>query len=153
MRAAELFENDYTQADAAYELGVSRQSASRWYHAWKKGGSSALTGSERTGRKARLSAKQIDRLVKVLTKGARANGFATELWTLQRVAIVIERLFGHHYHPSGVWRVLRRLGWSVQRPRAKAKERNDDAIVQWKFKRWPQVKKHQTARRLDRIPR
>ncbi|WP_158598081.1 winged helix-turn-helix domain-containing protein [Noviherbaspirillum saxi] len=34
---------------------------------------------------------------KLLLQGAVANGFATELWTLQRIAEVIEREFGVAY--------------------------------------------------------
>ena len=43
--------------------------------------------------------------------------------------------------PSSVWRLLGRLGWSVQRPTGQARERDERAIRQWKAKRWPELKK------------
>jgi len=58
-----------------------------------------------------------------LRAGAAAHRFGTDLWTLPRVATVIERLTGIHYHPGHVWYVLRRLNWSVQRPARRARER------------------------------
>ncbi|WP_372507406.1 helix-turn-helix domain-containing protein, partial [Rhodococcus rhodochrous] len=39
------------------------------------------------------------------------------VWTLGRVAIVIERVTGVTYGPTQTWTILRtRLGWSRQRP-------------------------------------
>ncbi|QRM33487.1 winged helix-turn-helix domain-containing protein [Microvirga sp. VF16] len=39
-------------------------------------------------------------LDRLLDRGALAAGFATERWTLQRIAALIEREFGVHYHPA-----------------------------------------------------
>ena len=77
-----------------------------------------------------------------MLKGPAANGFATELWTLPRVAEVIERVSGVRYHPGQVWRILRQqLGWTRQRPARRAVERDDAAIAQWVKQRWPNLKK------------
>jgi transposase len=74
-----------------------------------------------------------------LLKGATAHGFVGELWTLQRIVVVIERLTGVHHHPAHVWALLRhRLGWSVQRPKRRAVER-DQAIDRWVKERWPRI--------------
>jgi transposase len=43
---------------------------------------------------------------KALRQGAQAHGFGTDLWTLPRVAAVIERTTGVHYHPGHVWKIL-----------------------------------------------
>ena len=81
-----------------------------------------------------------------LAKGAEANGYPNDLWTLQRVAEVIERTTCVHYHPARVWHILRhKLGWSWQRRARRATERNDEAIHQWVKKRWPQLKKQPIA--------
>jgi transposase len=82
-------------------------------------------------------------------KGAGANGFAGELWTLDRIATVIERLTGVRYHPAWVWALLRqRLGWSVQRPVRRAAERDQDAIDRWVKERWPRILQPPTAQSL-----
>ena len=70
-----------------------------------------------------------------------ANGFATELWTLPRVAELIEEMFGRRYSDSQVWRILTAMKWSCQRPTGRASQRDEAAITQWKDKRWPALKK------------
>jgi len=46
-----------------------------------------------------------------------------------------------------VWKILRRLGWSCQRPAARALERDEKAIQRWKKERWPELKKGQKSGR------
>jgi transposase len=75
-----------------------------------------------------------------LLEGATDNGFVGELWTLERIATVIGRLTGVRHHPAHVWALLRyRLGWTVQRPKRRAAERDQDAIHQWVAERWPRI--------------
>ena len=50
------------------------------------------------------------------------------------------------YHEAHVWRILRRLGWSCQRPSGKALERDEQAIREWKKVEWPRIKKKPSAR-------
>ena len=73
-------------------------------------------------------------------KGPEAFGFDTELWTLARIAAVIEQLTGVRYHPGHVWRLLRRLGWSPQRPARRATERDEAEIARWRAQEWPRIK-------------
>jgi transposase len=54
---------------------------------------------------------------------------------------VIWELFGVRYVPSGVWRLLTRLGWSSQRPQRLAIQRDEEQIVQWKRRVLPRIKK------------
>jgi len=71
-----------------------------------------------------------------------ANGFDADLWTLERVAVVITQLTGVRYHPGHVWVILRqRLGWSLQRPERRASERDKEAIQRWVQPEWPRIKR------------
>ena len=70
----------------------------------------------------------------------------TSLWTARRVARLIGEACGVTYHPGHVWRILRQLGWSCQRPTGRALERDEEAIRQWKKKRWPEIKKKPATR-------
>ncbi|MCD2119543.1 helix-turn-helix domain-containing protein, partial [Rhodococcus pyridinivorans] len=111
MRAAEMFAAGRRQIDVAVELEVTQQTASRWYRQWADGGSDALEGPRRAGRRPRLDDTQIEVIREELLKGPQAHGFATGVWTLGRVAIVIERLTGVTYGPTQTWTILRtRLG-------------------------------------------
>jgi transposase len=123
-------------------LEVSAQTASRWYHAWQAGGRQALSGAGRAGRLRRLSDEQMAQVEAALAEGPRAHGFATELWTLARVAEVIEMVTGVRYSTTQTWTILReRLGWSRQRPARRVSERDDEAIQMWVKKEWPRIKK------------
>ena len=103
-----------SQADIGRELEVSHQTVSDWHDKWKTGGKQALKSSGQPGRPAKVSETELAEVARALEKGPRANGFPTELWTLARVAAVIEKVTGVTYHPGHVWRVLRQMGWSRQ---------------------------------------
>ena len=145
-RAARLFAAGKLIPSAiARELKVSRQSVSRWFTEWKEGGTSALKGAGRAGRKPKLEPKQLSEVEKALRRGAQANGFQTNLWTLPRVAQVVERVTGVQYHPGHVWKVLGAMDWTRQRPAKQARERNAEKVKLWLEERWPELKKKLVA--------
>jgi len=80
-------------------------------------------------------------LTTTLLLGPRAAGFTTDLWTLARVAQVIENRFGVKYHPGHVWRILREMGWSPQKPERRARERDEQAIERWREEEWLRIEK------------
>jgi transposase len=142
LRAADMFRRGKTQAEVAQALGVSRESASKWYKLWSNGGRQALVGAGRAGRLPLLSDERLADVVSALERGPRANGFGTDLWTLARVAEVIEATTGVRYSQTQTWTILRdRLGWSRQKPARRALERNEEAIANWVAKDWPRIKK------------
>jgi len=130
----------------ARELKVSRQSVSRWYTEWRRGGAVALKGAGRAGRKPRLEPGQLRQVERALRQGARAHGFQTDLWTLPRVARVMERLTGVQYHSGHVWKILGAMDWTLQRPAKQARERNQQRVDLWLEQRWPEVKKKLAAK-------
>lgn len=140
-QAAELFAQGATQADVAHALKVSRVTAMRWHRAWVGKGKRGLEVSERLGRPPALSGRDLARVDRQLRRGAVAHGYETGLWTLQRVAEIIEETTGVQYHIGHVGRVLRRMGWSLQRPTTRARERDEESIRQWVKTRWPDLKK------------
>ena len=146
MRAVRLFERGETQSAVAQRLDVSRTTAMRWARAWDQQGRDGLRAAGRAGRKPRLSEEQLQQVEEVLLGGPLRSGYATEYWTLPRVAEVIEQLTEVRYHPGHVWRVLRKLGWSRQKPTTRARERDEAAIERWVKTTWPRVKKTPPAK-------
>jgi len=147
MKAARMYAAGKSQAEVARKLGVTRQSACRWYWSWEQGGKDALAGSGRAGRRPRLDEEQMRKIERALREGPRAFGYSTELWTLSRLSEVIKKLTGVRYHRGHVWKLMRKLGWSLQRPIKRAKERNEKAVCEWKRKRWPALKKKPAGER------
>jgi transposase len=140
-RAARMLARGASQADVARELEVSRQSVSRWHADWSAAGVKGLKAAGRAGRLPRLSEAQLARVERALREGPRAHGFPSDVWTLARVATVIEAETGVAYHLGHVWKLLRRLGWSRQRPARRAAERDDDAVAAWVASEWPRIKR------------
>ena len=105
-----------------------------------------LRKAGRTGRPAKLNPAQLRDLERALKRGPEACGYTGGLWTTARVRNLIADRTGVRYHEDHVWRILRKLGWSCQRPTGKALERDEEGIRHWKKYRWPQIKKKHTGR-------
>jgi transposase len=141
MRAASLLAKGVSQSEVARRVGAHRQSVSKWAAELQSKGRAGLRKAGRAGRKPRLSAEQIKQVERGLKRGPQALGYETSLWTANRVVHLIEQECGVSYHPGHVWKILRRLGWSCQRPAGRALERDEKAIQRWKKERWPELKK------------
>jgi len=103
------------------------------------------------GSASKLTAAQKTELVRLLEQGAEAHGFLGEVWTTKRVAALIQHAFGVRYHPASMSRLLREIGWSVQKPIRRASQRNEAAIRQWWTEQWPalQAKPKASGARLS----
>jgi len=124
LRAGRLLLKGVPQVEVAQRLGVAKSTVSGWAKRLHEGGLEALRSGRALGRPAGLDAPQRTELVRALKAGAMAHGFPTELWTLRRVARLIEVRFGLRYSEVHVWRLLRGLGFSPQRPSKRALERD-----------------------------
>jgi transposase len=124
VQAADLPAQGRTKAEVAGELGVSAQTASRWYARWRGGGAAGMR-TARHGKPARLGPAELAKLRRVLDRGAVAAGFDNDLWTLARIAQVIEQITRVAHHPGHVWRLLKAMRWRLQRPARKAVERDE----------------------------
>ena len=127
--------------EVARLVDVSPSSTSRWKQAVEAGGLEALKAKRHPGRKPALTPRQKEDLKQILIKGPLEAGFPTDLWTLSRVAEVIERTFGVSYHPVHVWYLLRQLNFRPQKPERRARERDEAAIARWRQETWPEIKK------------
>jgi transposase len=141
-----LRQGRFSQADIARQLGVSRASVSRWAATLAQQGRRGLATRIRAGREPRLDEKAWARLGRLLDRGAMAAGFATARWTLRRIAALIEREFGVHYHPRYLERPLKAHGFSVQHPATRAKERDELVIAVWPKRDWVVLKRRPSGK-------
>jgi transposase len=126
-------------------LEVAPSSVSRWKQAMQHGGRQALRAKLHSGPRPRLSRTQKARLIAKLLKGPRQAGYPTEVWTCPQVAEVIRQHFRVSYHPAHVWRLLRELVWSPQKPRYRVRKQDAGAIVHWRTRARPWLKKSAAA--------
>lgn len=138
-RALRLLEQGQSTAAVAHSVGVSQRSVQRW----RQQSSEPPKKRQPTvlGRPPRLSATQLKQLKRVLERGAYAHGYAEDYWTLDRIAQLVWQMFRVRYHQSAVWHLLRRLGWSCQKPQRVAQGRDDEAVAHWLRYTWKRIKK------------
>ena len=146
LRAVALLDQGLNESEVARRLKVSHTSVNRWARVLAEAGSKGLQQAGRAGRKPRLSAEDLKRLEQGLLRGPEALGYETPLWTLWRVGHLIEQEFGVRYHNGHIWKILRQLKWSCQRPVGRARERNEKAIQHGKKIEWPGIKKKPAKR-------
>ena len=146
VRAGRMLLAGKTPAQAAQAVGVARQTVYTWKALLDEGGIDALRAMPTRGRPARLDEDQLQALARVLLDKPTEHGFGTELWTLKRVGVLIERLYGVKFGQTQIWRILGSLGFSVQKPERRAIERDEKAVQTWKRKTWPALKKKPSAK-------
>ena len=131
----------HRQAEVARRVDAHPTSVKRWWEAYQKNGEGGLVAKPVPGRPSKLTARQRKWLVARLLKGARANGFPTDLWTCPRIAKVIEDRYGVHYHVDHIPRLMGALGFSAQKPEKQAVERDEERIARWVVTDWRRIKK------------
>ena len=141
LRAFELKELGWKQKEIADALGVTEGAVSQWMKRAREEGVEGLRHKPPPGATPRLSEQQRAQLPELLAQGAQAYGFRGDVWTCERVAIVIRKEFGVLYHPAHVSRLVRKSGLSLQKPMRRANQRDEEAIERWKEHRWPSLKK------------
>jgi transposase len=151
LRALELLNAGHAALWVSRKIGCARSAVYAWQEAFRKQGKEGLKAKPAPGRPVRLNARQRKQLARILLSGATKCGYPSEMWTARRVAEVTERHFGVAYHPNHMWRLLRGLGWSCQKPIKRARERDEAAITHWKRFTWPHIKKRRKVWRPSRI--
>jgi transposase len=141
LRAFELKEQGWKLTQIADALGVTEGAVSQWMKRVREEGVEALRHKPPPGATPRLSNDERAKLSELLAQGAPSHGFRGEVWTCERVAVVIRREFGVSYHPAHVSRLLQALRQSLQKPQRRANQRDEEAIEHWKETKWPSLKK------------
>jgi|SRR5580692_5293546 len=145
-RAVALIQGGESPSVVARILGVTRSSLRRWRRLARQ--PDGLAAKPALGPKPRLTQQQLATLETLLKQGALVHGWSNHLWTCKRVAVLIERYFGVHYHPAHVYRLLvRRLHWTSQKPQKRARERNLKEVERWIADDWPRILRQAYQRR------
>ena len=153
LQAINMLEEGESYRTAADELGVSLNSIVLWARAYREEGVGGLLPRPIPGRSPGLANTQKVKLERILLRGSLKAGYSTDLWTLKRVAEVIEKHCHIRYHHCHVWKILRALEWSCQKPERRALQRNEKEIENWQRSKWPRIKKSPRTWRPSGFPR
>ncbi|MDW5326761.1 winged helix-turn-helix domain-containing protein [Plantactinospora sp. KLBMP9567] len=141
-QAAGWFADGVPVPEVARRLRVSQTAVYGWRQRWKAGGEQALASKGSSGSRCRLDDSRLRRLADALDAGPAVHGFGEDQrWTLARVSDLIARMFHTRYTLRGTANVLHRLGFSVQVPKHRAAERDEQAITTWRREAWPAGKR------------
>ena len=127
-QALQLLEKGYSLNKVGRIIGSAASSVMRWRETLQAGGEQALKVRFSPGRPPSLSATERAKLVQQLLRGAMANGFGSEVWTTERVAVVIHRFCQTQFHRSHVVRLMH--DWV-----SNAKARNPSQFL-WRTNVW-----------------
>jgi transposase len=136
----------------AEALGVTEGAVSQWLKRAREHGVEALRARKRGRSEPQLGPQERTRLLELLAQGPEAFGFEGNAWTLPRVAKLIQREFGVRHHPAHVSKILRRCGWSIQKPIVRGHERDEEAISRWKEEQGPEPRKSSGTRLCGGLP-
>ncbi|MBV8314892.1 MAG: IS630 family transposase [Planctomycetaceae bacterium] len=140
MQAWRLKHLGWKQRQIAVALDVTEGAVSRWVATARCECPAALRARPHLGPAAKLEPDQLRLIPDFLSHGAEAYDFRGEVWTCSRVAKVIEEEFGVSYHKGHVARLLKELRGTPQLPIARAIQRDEQEIEQWRVAVWPRLK-------------
>jgi transposase len=141
LQAAEMFAQEVSVPEIAKRLRVSQNAVYVWRRKWLADGEAGLVSKGPAGSGCRLSPEQLDELAAALKEGPAVHGYVEDQrWTLARVADLIARLFGVQYTLRGVSLLLHRMGFSLQMPKHRPVERDEEAVAIWREEVWAQAK-------------
>jgi transposase len=82
------------QAHIVEKYGVAQSTASRWCKAARAGGVRSLRSTKAKEAPPKMTDEQKQKLLQIITDGATAHGFDSDVWTGKRLAKVIQDEFG-----------------------------------------------------------
>jgi transposase len=131
----------HTSGDIAGILKVNRSNVPLWINHWNDHGVVGVLEGHRSGRPSSLRHDDKVRLEDIIESGPVAYGLNTGVWTSKIITHIIEEEFGIEFHAGHVRKLLKQMGFSVQRPTCKlvnAEERKKNA---WICYTYPNLKK------------
>jgi transposase len=142
LHAVLLNHQQHTSGEIARLLEAPRSKVSLWLQKFQTDGWKALLEGHRPGRPQELNAAEWAQLDDIIDSGPVAYGFASGVWTSPMIAQVIAEEFAVHYHPGHVRKVLKAMGFSVQRPRRQLAKADPVEQDRWQRYTYPRLKKN-----------
>jgi len=133
--------DQYSPPEIARLLRVHRASVHSWICNWNAYGEDGLMEGYRSGRPSSLTGQQKEQLADIIESGPIAYGLQSGVWTSPIVGQIIREEFDVLYHPGHVRKLLKQLGFSVQRPATKLVRADISKQRRWIRYTYPNLKK------------
>jgi transposase len=143
LRALRGRELGFSEESLAKLLGVTRETVSRWWSAFQKGGLEALP-QDRTGRPVgtgRLLSEEQGITIQTLlnTQSPHEAGIASPLWTRRAVRELIAQQFDINLPERTVGEYLKRWGYTTKKPQRHARDQVPEEVQEWLEKIYPAI--------------
>jgi len=123
-------------------LGINRRTIYRWIDAYHYGGEAAIKAKPIPGAPPKLDAKQMEKLARIVReKNPQQLKFEYALWTLAMIRELIREKFGVKLSEVSVGRLMKRLGFSPQRPLYRAWQQDSERVERWRTQEYPKIAK------------
>lgn len=129
------------QAKIAEIIGKTQGYVSQIKKRYEMYGEQGLKEKKAAGAACKISESQKASLEKMIDLGAENNGFEGAIWTRKRIKMLIEGHFSVIYSEKQIGRLLKKMGYSLQKPQKKDYRQKESAIEKWKKEDLPAYKK------------
>lgn len=147
IRAVLQVEAGESPEDVIKALGFDRTCIYRWINAYQHGGLEALKAKTLEGRPCKLDSKQVQKLYGIIVKNSPLQfRFAYALWTCGLIREIIRKKFGVGLSEVSVWRLLKRLGLSPQKPLFRAYQQDPGKVEAYLKEEYPKIKRRAKAK-------
>ena len=141
VRAVLLNHDKKSSSEISVTLNVSRSKVSHWLKTYEEQGFEGLLDAKIPGRPSRLTDLQKILLCDIVDSGPISYGLLTGVWTSKLISEIIEDEFSITYHPSHVWKLLQEFGFSVQSPKRRLANADNEKRLKWIKETYPSIKK------------
>jgi transposase len=140
-RAVDAVLGGMTKTAVASAYGVDRKTITRWANRFQQGGGAALVRQAGSGRRRKLEDLTEEELLGIVLAGAATYGFETNLWTVNRLRRVIVDEFQIQVSKNTIWRRLRDVGLTYQKPEREYYEIDEAARKKWLRYEVPKIRR------------
>lgn len=141
IRAVTQVQKGKSPEEVIAALGMARPCIYNWLAAYRSGGWGALKSKKLNGRPKKLAGKQMESIYKIIVqKNPQQYRLEFALWTLKLVKEMIYLKLGIKLSIASVWRLLKQLGLTCQRPLFKAYQQDKRAVQKWLNTTYPKIK-------------
>jgi len=115
-----------TIASIAQELGCSPDTVTRVRRLYRRGGVQALQPIKPPGRPGKATRQFVEQMRRAVTTNPLALGYGFSTWSLARLSAHLAKTTGIRLSTDQLGRLLRRHGFSFQRPKHTLKGKRDE---------------------------
>lgn len=119
-----------TIASIAEDLGCGPETVTRVRRLYRKGGAQALRPIKPPGRPGRATPEFLQRMRQAVTANPLTLGYGFSTWSVPRLAAHLAKTTGIRFGTDQLSRLLRRHGFSFQRPKHTMKGKRDEAAYE-----------------------